>query len=146
MPMRTLHTIYILCTKFVSGSHRWLERWTSTASVTTEIHSSPKVMAVCVRCQNLYDNLCGLIRFLVYLGSLKVFLVNFIDIGLTSIACETSKLGIVGIWEIKFPTKQVYGSNQYRDLFEEWNVIIRWSLLAQSIDYEHGDDGQNGDA
>ena len=77
-----------------------------------ELHSSPKVMAVFVQYQNLYDNLFGLIWFLacVYLGSLSVFLVNLIEIGRIFIACEASKLGIEGIWEIKFLTKQLHGS------------------------------------
>ena len=33
----------------------------------------------------------------VYLGSLSVFLVDFIEIGRIFIACETSKLGTEGI-------------------------------------------------
>ena len=92
------------------------------------VHSSPKVMAIFVQYQIFYDNL--------------VFLVNFVEIWLTLIACDASKLGIGEIWEIKFQTKQVHGSIQCRDLikFEEWKVSIRLSLLGQPIDYEHDDD------
>ena len=92
------------------------------------VHSSPKVMAIFVQYQFCYDNL--------------VFLVNFVEIWLTLIACDASKLGIGEIWEIKFQTKQVHGSIQCRDLikFEEWKVSIRLSLLGQPIDYEHDDD------
>ena len=40
----------------------------------------------------------------------RIFFVNFIEIGRICIACESSKLGIEGISEIKFQTKQVHGS------------------------------------
>ena len=45
----------------------------------------------------------------VYFGSLSVFPVNLIEIGLKYIACEATKHRIEGIWEIKFQTKQVHG-------------------------------------
>ena len=69
-------------------------------------------MAVFIQYQHLYDNLFGLIWFLVCVnvGSLSVFRVNFIEIGRIFIACEASKLWIEGIWKIKFQTKQVHGS------------------------------------
>ena len=58
------------------------------------------------------------------------------------IACETSKLGTEGIWEIKFETKQVHGNISMPISFkiEEWNVNIRWSLHGHPIDDEHCDD------
>ena len=83
------------------------------------LHSSPKLMAVFVQYQNLHDDLFGSIWFLfrVYLGStLSVLLVNFTGIGRIFIACEAA-----------FKV-------------EELNVSIRWSLLGQPTDYEHGDD------
>ena len=77
-------------------------------------------MAVFDHYQNLYDNHFGLICCLarVYMGSLSIFLVYFIEIGCISIACKTSKLGIEGIREIKFQIMQVHGSIQYRDLLK----------------------------
>ena len=44
------------------------------------------------------------------LGSLGVYFVNFIAIGLTFIASEDSKTGIERIWEIKRQIKQVHGT------------------------------------
>ena len=108
------------------------------------LRSSPKVMVVLVQYQTLYDNLFGLIWFLVcvYLGTLSVLLANLLEIGRIFIACEASKFGTERISEIKFQTRQAHGSIQLRRSFkvEEWNVSIRWSLLGQPIDYEHGDD------
>ena len=76
------------------------------------MHSSPKVKAVFVQYQNLYDNISGLMWFLlcVYLVSLSDLLVNCIEIGRIFIAREASKLGTGGILEIKFQTKHVHGS------------------------------------
>ena len=76
------------------------------------LHSSSKVMAVFVQYQNLCDNLFRLLWVLVcvYLGSLSVLLVNFVVIGRIFIACDTSKLGTKGMWEIKFQTNQFHGS------------------------------------
>ena len=69
-------------------------------------------MAVFGQYQDLYDNLFRVIWFLacVYVRSMSLFRVNFIEIGLIFTEPEASKPGIEGIWEIKFQTKQVHGN------------------------------------